>query len=169
MKVIMYKRDNSFLSRLVSIITGSEYTHSAVLHQYGNKCYFSDSSLSYGIIVTPLAQMPEYLKDREYEVYQPKVVSKASDLDAFVKMSELSGGDYDVQGAVTWVISRLLKKIGIFRRNSKLYCFEFTLELLKCYYNIDKELLYSPNGDTVRDFMVENGSKTRFLNCKRVG
>lgn len=169
MKVILYERDNSILSRLVKIVTGSRYTHTAVLLKHGNVCYFSDSSLNDGIVVTPKYYIPDYLKTRKYKIYQLNNTTTETDYDAFIKMSELAGEDYDVKGAKLWLLYRFLKTIGLSRKNKKLYCFEYTLEILSCYYTIDEDLKYTPSGDTIRDFMVKNGTETRFLNCNKVG
>ncbi len=168
MKVILYERDSSFLSSLVSFVTGSKYTHSAVLLRYG-KCYFSDSSLSEGIILTPIHKIPDYLKNRKYIIYQLKDTSPTTDLEAFNKASSLTGSTYDVKGALFWTFYRTLKAIGLKKKNSKLYCFEYTLEILKCYYTIEDQLTYAPTGDTIKDFMEENGVEVRFLNCDKVG
>lgn len=167
MKVILYKKDKSFLSRLVSMVTRSNYTHSALLVQKDGQCYFSDSSLNKGITIVPLHKIPEYLKDREFEIYQICGTTKQGDLEALQKMEDLVGLSYDIQGASLWLLYRALKAVGIRLKNKKMYCFEYTLEVLNCYYTIEEKLTYAPSGDTIKDLMGMYSIGTRFINCNK--
>ncbi len=157
MKIILYKRDNSFLSRLVAFVTKSYYTHSAVLLKHRGQCYFSDSSLSKkGIIITKIADTPEYLKNRHYDIFE----IKTNDLDfrAFNRAKELEGKNYDTTGAILWTFYKFFNIT-----NKNFYCFEYTIELLKQYYNLED--FKNPNGDDLYNLASFYGKKTRFLNC----
>ena len=169
MKIILYKRGDSFLSKLVSVVTGSQYTHSAILISHEGKCYFSDASLTDGIVVTQLRNLPEYLKDRDFDIYQLNGITDVLNNDAFAKILKLVGEPYDLTGTTLWLWYRLLKSIGFYKQNNKYYCFEYTLEVLSSYYTIDKKLFIAPSGDTIHNLMKQLASPTRFLNCNKVG
>lgn len=162
MKIILYKRDDSFLSKLVSFVTRSEYTHSAILLRRGKHCYFSDSSLEEGkIIMLKTIDIPARVQNREFDVFDINTADR--DCAGFTRASELSGGKYDTTGAVLWTFFKLF---GITNKN--FYCFEYTIEILKQYYTLDNASVKNPSGDTVKKLAEHFGTKARFLNCGRV-
>ena len=162
MKIIIFKSNTSTLSRLISIITGSDYSHSAILLKHDNLCYFTDSSFTErGVLLTKLSDIEEYLNSREYVIYDIQTTDK--DYKAFTRASELVSESYDTTGVILWSFFKMFRIT-----NKKYYCFEYTIEILKQYYFIEDDVSRNPNGDTIISLADKFGFKARFLNCNKV-
>ena len=161
MKVVLFERDKSFLSRLTSIITGSSFTHAGVILTIDGYCFYTDSAFkTSGIRSVPLNQLPDYLKTRNTIIFDLGY-SEYLEREAIIKMNNLVGTRYDYLGAMFWAVAYRLKKLGLSVFNRRLYCFEYALELLNSYHKVPVELLAAPNGNDLFELL---SSKPRSYN-----
>ena len=120
--VILFKKNKSFISKAVEVVTGCDVTHSAVLYD-GDLYDASELRGDFG-----RAKIKK-LKNRKVEVYN----LGASDQIMQTWLIKHGGKKYDYSGVLQWV---LFWSLGRFFKNSRLnqkkkvYCFEATANLV---------------------------------------
>ncbi len=121
-KVVLFRKNDSFISKCIAKVTGSDITHSAVLY----KDVMFDSSEVRGNFGR--ANQKDY-KGRMIEVY-PLGASEQQFQDWLFLHS---GKKYDYKGVIGWFF---WKYFGNWTKNQKLnsksrvYCFEATADLI---------------------------------------
>lgn len=121
-KILLFRKTNSIISRGISLVTGSNITHSAVL--YDDQIF--DSSEKRGKFA---AARIKKLQNRKVEVYH--LGAKEDQTEAWLVKHSTKEYDYSglIQWFLFWIFGRFVNKLRIASRD-KVYCFEATAALI---------------------------------------
>ena len=129
-KVILFRKNKGLISRCISLVTGSNITHSAVLFD-GELYDASERRGNFG-----RAKIKK-LQKRNVEIYS----LGASEMQVESWLIRHNGKDYDYSGILQWflfwIFGRFINKLKIASK-SKVYCFEATAALISRVTGIKK-------------------------------
>jgi len=121
-KVLLFRKNKGIISRCISLVTGSNITHSAILFE-GQIWDSSERRGKFG------AAKVKKLAKRKVEVYH----LGASTEQAEAWLVRHNGKDYDYSGILQWflfwIFGRFVNKLRLASK-SKVYCFEATGALI---------------------------------------
>jgi len=130
MKVVVFKKNKSIISRLISSITKSDYTHAGIMI---NECSIIDASESRGYV--DIKSYWEY-KDRDCVIYD---IKRTHNNDK--EMKSYIGVSYDYKGVLGWLLK--------LDDTTKFYCFEFVAKMIRTSRNNEDDIELSLTGDSI--------------------
>ena len=128
--VVLFKKNKGLVSRCISLVTGSDITHSGILFE-GQLYDASERRGKFG------SAKLRRLKDRKVEVYN--LGASEAQVDSW--LIRHNGKEYDYAGVLQWalfyVFGRFVNRLKLSSKD-KVYCFEATAALIGTVSGIKK-------------------------------